>query len=97
MRARGPNPGQKPGIYNKDGKDLTNQGKGSNVGNIKSKEEGMTTITGKPTQTKRLHITLTYETWQELIAFIKERYGSHNGLSLTVERAVREFLARQEA
>ena len=55
----------------------------------------MVTETGKPT--RRFHVVLTYDTWKRLIAYITGKYSSGRALSITVERAVREFLDSQDA
>jgi len=55
----------------------------------------MVTETKHPNQ--KMHIVFTWETWQRLLAFVTANYGGKRGFSLTVERAVREFLNSQDA
>lgn len=53
-------------------------------------------MVAKPKEpTHRLHIVLTHPTWLELVDFVTRKYGGNRGLSLTIERAVREFLAHE--
>jgi len=44
----------------------------------------------------RKHVYFSWETWTKLIDFMQRKYGRQKGLSLTVDRAVREFLARDD-
>ena len=55
----------------------------------------MVTETKKPY--KKIHIAFTWDTWQRLLDFVNANYGGKRGLSITVERAVREFLDSQDA
>jgi len=43
---------------------------------------------------KRFNVYFTEKTWQELMDFIMKRYGTTKALSITVEEAVRAYLAR---
>jgi len=47
--------------------------------------------------TLKIHNVFTWNTWQRLLDFVTANYGGKRGLSITVERAVREFLDRQGA
>jgi len=53
----------------------------------------MVTQIKQPNQ--KIHIVFTWDTWQKLLAFVTANYGGRRGLSLTVERAVREFLTKE--
>jgi len=47
---------------------------------------------------KRFNVWFTEKTWRELVDFIMKRYGTTKALSITVEEAVKLYLAqhRQE-
>ena len=40
-------------------------------------------------------IYFTKDTFKQLKDFIEEKYGQHKAMSLTVQRAVKEFLERE--
>jgi len=43
-----------------------------------------------------LHIYLSKDLRDELLSFIKLKYGNHHAISLTVQQAIKEFLRRQD-
>ena len=43
-----------------------------------------------------LHIYLTNDIRDRLMNYVKQKYGSHRAISLTVQQAIREFLQRQD-
>jgi len=43
----------------------------------------------------RVHVSFSWETWAELVDYLVGKYGRKRGLSLTVDKAVRDFLARE--
>ena len=43
---------------------------------------------------KRFNVYFTDKTWRELVDFIMKRYGTTKALSIIVEEAVREYLAK---
>lgn len=43
------------------------------------------------------HITFSRETMERLLKYLDEKYGPRRGVSLVVDRAVREFLEREGA
>lgn len=44
----------------------------------------------------RIHISFSWETWTQLVDYLVKKYGRKRGLSLTVDKAVRDFLARED-
>ena len=45
---------------------------------------------------KSIHIYFTWNTYQKLLEFVRNKFGTRRALSLTVQQAVEEYLARQE-
>ena len=43
-----------------------------------------------------LHIYLSKDLKDELVSYVKLKYGNHNAISLTVQQAIKEFLQRQD-
>jgi len=42
------------------------------------------------------HISFTRETFQKLEAYLEKHYGNHRALSMVVDKAVEEYLARHK-
>jgi len=43
---------------------------------------------------KRFNVYFTMRTWERLVKFVEEKYGGKQALSLTIEEAVKAYLAR---
>ena len=43
---------------------------------------------------KRFNVYFTMRTWERLVEFVQAKYGGKNALSITVEQAVKEYLAK---
>ena len=44
----------------------------------------------------KVSIYFTLETWEALLSYITAKYGKRNVLSMTVDQAVKLYLAREE-
>lgn len=43
----------------------------------------------------RKHVYFSWDTWTQLLNYLIQKHGREKGLSLTIDQAVREFLARE--